>query len=200
MPQVNEKELLARLKRSDKQAFRQLFDQFYKYLLVTAINVLGDREMAKDMVQDVFFELWKRRETLMIQSSLKSYLRRAAVNKILNHIKRSKKFDNTEPDHYQHLPQAEASVQEELEAGDLQGVINQAIESLPERCRIIFTLCRLESLSHKQVAQQLNISTKTVENQMTKALKILKAAVAPHISKGLLFVLIANDFIYWVGF
>ena len=81
------------------------------------------------------------------------------------------------------MPSAETSAQESLEAGDLKAAMEQALERLPKRCRTIFILCRLEGLSHKEIGERLDISPKTVENQMTKALRVLKEAARPFVKE-----------------
>ena len=195
MSQDQDIQLINRIKKGEEGAFRALFDAYFKYLLVTVTNITGDRNLARDLSQEVFLTIWKKRETLNIQSNLKAYLRRAVVNKTLNYLK-SKRLDYQEP---QNLPEpkvAQISAQQNLEAADLQKIINEAIENLPTKCRTVFTLCRLEGLSHKEIASQLNISPKTVENQMTKALKILRLAVAPYLTTELIVLL----FNYCVGF
>ena len=177
---INDKLILRQLRSGDQKAFRALFDQYYKYLVVTVYNVLGDGEKAKDIAHDVFLQVWKKREHLDIQASFRPYLRQAAINKTLNYIK-SQRFDFTEPEDFPVQESPEAGAQELLEGQDLQELINATIEQLPKKCQQIFILCRLEHMSHKEIAAKLGISTKTVENQMTKALKILRNAVAPYV-------------------
>ena len=184
-----EKDWLAALKKSDKSAFRAIYNQYYKYLVVTAFNVLGDSDAARDLAQDVFVEIWKKRETLLISSSLKSYLRRAVVNKTLNYIKASR-IDFNDPATLPENRHSNHGQDDQLHADELEKIIHQAISNLPERCRIVFTLCRLEKMSHKEIADQLDISTKTVENQMTRALAMLRKAIAPYIGEGLMIWLL----------
>lgn len=189
-PSHNDADLIRRLQAGEDQAFKSLFDRYYRYLVVTVFNVLGDRDKARDLAQDVFYELWKRKAQIQIQSSLKSYLRRAAINKTLNYIK-AQRLDFSEPEVFQQEKLSQtASAQEQLEADDLQQLINTAIEKLPEKCRLVFSLCRLEGLSHKEIAAKLNISVKTVENQMTKAMKVLRSVIQPHISRNLCYLLL----------
>lgn len=190
---TEEQDLFLRVKTGDKAAYRALFDRYYKYLVVTANNILGDSEMARDLAQDVFFELWKRREEIEVQTSLKAYLRRSVVNKTLNFIK-ARRLDFTEPDRLPERPYPTHDAQKMIEAADLEQVIHQAIAALPERCRMIFTLCRLESMSHKEIAEQLNISTKTIEAQMTRAIAALRQAVGPYMVPALLAWLIEPYF------
>lgn len=181
--------LLQRLKTGDEQAFRALFDSYYLYLVVTCNNILGDAETARDLAQDVLAELWNRRDRLEIKTGLKPYLRRAVVNKTLNYIKaRRLKFMDSERALEIQLPADATSGDRILEQSELQQLINDSIASLPEKCRMVFTLCRLEGMSHKAIAAQLDISTKTVENQMTKALKVLKAAIGPYLERGLVWL------------
>ncbi|MEM7104501.1 MAG: RNA polymerase sigma-70 factor [Bacteroidota bacterium] len=189
-PGPNDKQLMELVRDDDHKAFRSLFDRYYKYLVVTSYNVLGDPEKSKDAAQEVFLELWKRRTTIQITSSLKSYLRRAVINKTLNLIK-AQRLDFNAPGSFSAKVSKDHSPQAHLEKEDLQEIINQTIEQLPEKCRLIFTLCRFEHMSHKEIADQLGISKKTVENQMTKALKILRTAIAPYLSVVLFWI-------YWL--
>lgn len=172
-----ENALLQRVKKNDQLAFRTLFDAYYKYLTVTAYRYLNDGEKAKDIAQDAFVELWNRRDSLEITSGLKAYLRRAVVNKCLNYIKREKRIDFSEP---AQLPETSTThdAVDKLAAADLQTTVQTAIDTLPERCRLIFCMSRYDQKSHKEIAAELNISTKTIENQITWALKTLRAAIA----------------------
>jgi len=183
---TKEQEWIEGLNRGEDSALRQIFDQYYKYLVVTAFNYVHDNSKAKDLAQDVFVELWKKREKITITSSLKFYLRRSVINKALNFIKSQKRFDFGEEALDNNWTSNETSVEKKLEGDDLQAVINAAIDSLPDRCRTIFNLSRFENLSHKEIAAQLDISTKTIENQMTKALKVIRAAVEKY---GLIWVI-----------
>ena len=178
------------MRNGDKRAFRSIYDQYYKYLVVTAFNILGDRDAARDLAQEVFLVLWKKREVILISSSLKPYLRRAVVNKTLNYIK-ARRIDFDDPASLPETISTSQGADEKLQAADLEKIIHKAIAALPERCRIVFTLCRLEKLSHKEIAEQLGISTKTVENQMTRALSMLRKSLAPFVADGTFIWLLA---------
>ena len=171
--------LVDRIRKGDKKAFRILFDRYYQRLLAVAINLLGDINAAKDAVQEVFLSLWRSREKLNIHTSLEAFLKRSTINRCLNLIKARKHF--VPEAQLKELPNTDNPVQL-LEAQDLEGIVQDALDNLPERCRLIFILRRMEGLSHKEIAKKLDISTKTVENQMTKALKELKNAVQPYLS------------------
>ncbi len=175
-----DQELIKRISNNDKAAFRILFDRYYKLMLGTAINLLKDVDSSKDAVQEVYIQLWKNRDKITITSSIENYLKRAVINRSLNQIKYKSRFES-EPDEEQ-LSDAPTS-QEQIEAAELKSVIDKAIETIPERSRLVFKLRRQEDLSLKEIAKKLDISPKTVENQLTKALKILKDAVKPYVEK-----------------
>lgn len=185
---MTDKELLTRLRAGDQVAFRQLFDRFYKYLVVTVNNVSGDEQMAHDIAQDVFLTIWKKRNELNI-NNLKSYLRRAALNKMLNRIKANRMVFHDSST----LPESPSEFSEPLEltkANNLQEAVNKAMDVLPRRCRMVFKLRRLEGLSLKEIAAKLEISPKTVENQLTKAMKIMRVQLKDFLPLVLWFYLI----------
>lgn len=173
-----EKEWLTALQQGSHSALEAIFDSYYRYLVVTAYKLIHDDQKAKDLVQDVFFNLWVKREEINIQGSLKSYLRRAVVNRTIDDIRKNKRMVREEEvsDHRQQISDS-PSADQILAAQDLQVTINKAIETLPDKCRTVFAMSRFENLSHKEIAEQLQISTKTIENQITKALKIIRQAV-----------------------
>ena len=173
--------LISAIKDGDRKAFRELFDRYYKLLLGTAIIMLKDSNSAKDVTQEVFLQIWKKRETLRIESSVKAYLKRAVINRSLNIIKAKKPI--VEETVLQDLSQNSSSAQQILEAKDLEKAMQLALDQLPERCRLIFVMRRLEGISLKEIASQLDISPKTVENQITKALKVLKEAVSRYLEE-----------------
>jgi RNA polymerase sigma-70 factor (ECF subfamily) len=169
-------ELVKLLSVNAEEALRQMYDQYYSYLCYAVYNVLPDRAIAEDIVQEVFFEIWKKRERLNINSSLRSYLKRAAINKTLNYIRDLKlKFEDEEKATM--VVDKNVEVQRELEAQELQLKIDNAINGLPEKCRIIFGMSRYEEMTYKEIAQQLEISVKTVENQISKALRLMRIAL-----------------------
>ena len=151
-------------------------------------RILSDENLSEDIAQEVFYELWKKRHRINIQTSLKAYLKRAAVNKSLNYIRDQKiKFEEVSKAPVLSTKSHNA----QLEAKELQEQINLAVNALPERCRIIFSLSRFEEMSYQEIANTLQISTKTVENQISKALKILRQAIGPYLSKDTLLLLVS---------
>ena len=177
--------LIDRLKKGDKAAFDELFRSYYKYLVVIAHKYLKDRDGARDMVQDVFLDLWKRREQVKIDQSAKFFLRRAVINKCLASKRKSDRITvNTELVNID--KSTDDSTADQVAFNDINAFVNMIIEGLPDRCREIFILSRKKEMSHKEIAAKLNISTKTIENQMTKALKVIRLELK---SKGFLSII-----------
>lgn len=177
MPDKDEKDILKLLKADDPGTVKQLFHQFYPFLCNTVFRILKDRAIAEDLAQDTFFKFWEKRQSIDIQTSLKAYLRRMAVNEALYYIRKNKKFQKDREVEPSDLGGATETVEQTLLHQELEDKIGAAIQQLPPRCQEVFRLSRFEDLSYKEIAAKLDISIKTVENQMGKALKILRAAL-----------------------
>jgi len=181
---AEEKQWMAMLSRDEEQGLELIFNRYYKYLVVTAFNYLKNDEAAKDLVQDVFFKFWEKRSTIRIDSSLRAFLRRSVVNRSIDEIRKKRiRWDEEITDI--NAPVDQSNIQKDIETSELQAVINSAIESLPEKCKLVFSLSRFENMSHKEIATALDISTKTIENQITKALKVIRSAVDQY---GIVFI------------
>lgn len=145
-------------------------------LVAYACQYLRSEEDAREAVQDVFLGVWNNREHLQLDDSLKPYLFTATRNKALNYLNKRRlpavSMEDT-PVYASEGPRVEAV----MEAEELRAVIFDEVRRLPERCREIFLLSRRESLSNREIAERLAVSEKTVENQMTIALKRLRARV-----------------------
>ena len=174
---MSDQELLTLLENDRERGVEALFRHYYELVNRSVYRIIPNRTTAEDVAQEVFLDLWRKRERLNITSSLPAYLRRAARNRALNHIRDQKlKFDDSDEGHLE-LPSGNISVTQKLAAEDLQRQINAAIDALPERCRIIFALSRFEEMTYKEIAEELSISVKTVENQISKALRLLREAL-----------------------
>ena len=183
-----DKELLELLEKDDELAISLIFRAYYSYLCKVAYKIIPDNNLVEDLSQEVFFELWRKKGSLQVNISLKAYLRRAAVNRALNYIRDQKiKFSDEKP---YPLQSGDAHAGLQMEADELQLRIDESIDSLPERCRIVFVLSRFEDMSYQQIADALDISVKTVENQISKALRLLREALGPFLSLWLLLSLI----------
>ncbi len=173
MPDFNNQNILQHIAAGNEKAIDWLFRQYYATMCQAAYKILPDEHIIEDLVQDVFYEIWKKRKTLKIKHSIVAYLRKATRNKTLNYI-RDQKIDLRNAPPKEDLKSKNTSTIQTLMADDLQVEIDQAIDSLPHRCRLVFILNRFEELSYKEIAEQLDISVKTVENQIGKALKSLR--------------------------
>ena len=173
MKTQNEKELFYQLKHGSKIAFETIFNQYYASLCLFASRMLNDDEKAEEIVQDLFVNLWSKRANIQVDSSLKHYLFRSVKNLCLNqlqHLKIREKYAQKAKENL------ELRYQENdyfIEVG-LSRKIEESIESLPEKRKQIFKLSREEGLKYKEIAEQLNLSIKTVEAQMGLALKQLR--------------------------
>lgn len=170
-------ECLDRIVCEDRRAFRKLFEKYYKELYGFARKYVDSGDACKDILQDVFSYLWEKRDRLEINQSVKAYLYRAVYHGCLNYLKKT----NSDLQHLSnfHLQQQQSrsyanDAVEQLQEKELQKTIRRAVNELPEQCRKIFSLSREKGLKHKEIARELNISTKTVEVQIYRALKYLK--------------------------
>lgn len=188
--EYTDEELIALLASEEDSAIDLIFRKYYTFLCRSVYRIISDTQITEDLAQEVFYELWKKRAQIKISSSLKAYLKRAVLNKALNYI-RDQKIDLRNAPEKEGLTSREASVVQELAADNLQQQIDQAIDSLPERCRLVFVLSRYEEMSYQQIADHLGISIKTVENQISKALKSLRVTLAEHLPIGVLMMIMA---------
>jgi RNA polymerase sigma-70 factor (ECF subfamily) len=184
---IPEDKLLTALNQGEEWALDSLFRAHYAYLCQAVFRVIGDRNLAEDLVQEVFYDMWRKRASLRINQSVRAYLKRAAINRTLNYIRDQKMIVDDETALPYDLTSNQSGAVQLMEAAELQQQIEAAIGELPDRCRMVFGLSRFEEMTNRQIAEQLDISIKTVENQMTKALRMLREKLTPYLSTVLLF-------------
>ncbi|BAV09806.1 RNA polymerase sigma-70 factor, ECF subfamily [Filimonas lacunae] len=171
--------LMRLLLAGDEQVFEQVFKTHFKSLHAYAFTILNSEAVAEEMVQQVFYKLWERKETVEVHTSLKAYLYRAVHNESINYLKHHTiKIKHQTYAMQQQQHQQEQSAGEKLAGKELEQQIRQALNELPEQCRTIFQLSRYEELKYKEIADQLGLSIKTIESQMGKALKLLRVKLA----------------------
>jgi len=173
---MTDRELWQRIQKGDEAAFQKLFYRHHPAMVNLAFILLRDESMAKDIAQDVFVRLWIKRNDFQIHGAWKAYLLSAVRNRCINELKKEKKLDFTDQIE-SYSPVQGAS--DNLQLTDLEKSIQVGIKKLPDACRTVFVLRRVEDLSLKEIANQLGISPKTVENQLTKAHKILALHLKP---------------------
>ncbi len=178
MAEQEEKYWLERLKEGDEAALGKIFDVYYSDLVSRIFRIIPDSDTCQDIAQDVFVELWNKRSSIEIHSSLGAYLNRAAVNRALNYLKsRNRGIIDGSAELVETADIGEVFLTDVRQTEEMELRLHRAIEKLPERCRAVFALSRFEDLSHKEIADRLGISVKTIENQITKAMKLLRESL-----------------------
>lgn len=172
---INEKQLLRAMAQDERGALEQLYTRYWQHLFMAAYNVLKNKAACEDIVQETFLQLWQRRKSLDIQTSLEAYLFSMVRYTVFKYIKKeqthSHVFEALE-DRLHYITPEDIVVEKNIRS-QLTGIVN----SLPEKCREIYRLSREEQLSHHEIATRLNISTKTVENHITIALKKIRFGI-----------------------
>ena len=166
---------LLALKQGDEKVFESVFKEYYVQLCVHVRRYIIDPEAAEEVVQDMFFKVWEKRNVLSVHTSLNAYLYKAVTNQALNYIK-YQKITNQYKDYVGFTTDitSETTAHDELVSNDLEAKIDFLVKSMPERRRMVFEMSRFEGLKYSEIAEKLNISVKTVEIQMSKALAFLR--------------------------
>lgn len=168
-----------RLRASDRDACTELFDAMHTPLLRYATR-LTDEETAYDVVQEAFISLWRMRASLDPERSLRSLLYTLVRNEALNQRRTMRRRQNR---HAEHSHQRAPSPSDQLEADALRDRLRQWIEELPERQREAFRLSRFDGLTHDEIADVMDLTSRTVTNHVTKALQTLRDRLADHRSQ-----------------
>jgi RNA polymerase sigma-70 factor (ECF subfamily) len=184
---MDDKKLLAELRNNNITAFEQFFRENQPNMVIYASNLLDDWEMARDIVQEVFVSFWENKSTLEIRSSLKSYLYSAIKHQCINVFKHKMveenyndkiilEFRQLQFSHYQY---EEPHLR--LHEKELGRKIEQVISGLPDQCRVTFELSRYRGMKSREIAHKLDISVRTVETQIYRALQTLKKSLKDYL-------------------
>lgn len=169
---TEEKKLAILIQQGDKKAFKKAFDIYYAGLVSYGTHLIKNQESSRDLVQEIFLKLWKNRDKLSIQSSLKSYLFSAINNAALNYIRHER---ITQAFEEQSISTWIYDDQHQIHVNPfLQEALKKAIDKLPPKARQCFTLTQIDGLSIKEAAKSLALADKTVENQLARSRKILQ--------------------------
>jgi RNA polymerase sigma-70 factor (ECF subfamily) len=152
--------------------FEKLFRNHHKALHNLAFNLVRDSDAAKDIVQEVFAKLWQNRKRLEFGEQIRHYLFKATSHTALNYLRTSRKFIPAENEHFLHLLASPGL--DDMQYQELELRVRAAIDKLPPKCKLIYLLSRQEGLKYQEIADTLDISVKTVENQMGIALEKLR--------------------------
>jgi len=180
------------MQQFDKENFEKLFRAEFKGLCFFAQKYVKDFDAAREIVQDSFISLWEKRATIDASRPVKSYLTTAIHNKCHNYLRDNRKFDTNLLQIENLLELSDGSGTDVLVEKELHQSIKLAIDELPEKCREVFLLNRYENLKYQQIADQLGISVKTVEAQMSKALRHMRIKLAGYMTLVLLLIAIAQ--------
>ena len=170
---------MERIKNSDCQAFNILYERLWEVLYIKTYSILGDKNIAKDIVQDVWISLWERRDKV-VNYNIKGYLIRAVRLKVYNEFRNSKYKSQLIQEFVQTYNSSleTNNIEQIIQLKDTEKVIIEAVNCLPNKCKRVFELSRYEGLKNEEIAQKLNISKRTVETHISNALKVLKNNIA----------------------
>jgi len=180
---VTDAELLTGLRRGETSAFDAIFRDWYPRLVLIADRVVGERQVAEDLAQEVFLELWRRRETLALETTVHAYLLQSVRNRSLNYLRHVQVRRRSVPDVVE-MAGTSTPADAETMASELKIAIEQAMASLTPRCREVFQLSRERGLKYSEIATTLGVSVKAVEAQMGKALRTMREHLAPWLPEG----------------
>jgi RNA polymerase sigma-70 factor (ECF subfamily) len=184
---ISDKELVIELKSGSEKAFNQLFCRYNKRLYAFSFKILLSGEDAEEVVQEVFYKVWKSKRLLKEDMSFKAFVFTVARNHIYNLL--SKRVSETAYQNYSTgaIQNQNNCTEDSYNFQELENIVQQMVEKMPDKRKKVFTMSRYDGLTNKEIANQLNLSLSTVENHLNKALKMLKQCL--HLHKIGLFVL-----------
>jgi len=156
-----------------------LFKKYFAALCVFARQYVYDNDKVKDIVHDVFINIWEKGSLYENESLIKGYLFTSVKNRCFNYLRDNKKFNKSGDEAFNY--EGATTDENAIELKELNVLINKEIDNLPDKCKEVFILSRYDEMKYAEIAEHLNISVKTVEAHMTKALKILREKLSPHV-------------------
>jgi RNA polymerase sigma-70 factor (ECF subfamily) len=178
---LKEKQVISRIRNGDEQAFEWLFRQYYEKLCQWAYHYLRDLDSSEEVVQDLYYNLWRNRTSMEFHVSVKSYLYKAVSNNCKMLIRKKGRRSAIEADLASQHTVSNTEPAELLELKEIRKAVNKTLEELPEKPAQIFRMSRYEGLKYREIAEKLSISIKTVEANMGKALKIFRKNLQEYI-------------------
>lgn len=176
-PHSSDEELVGLLRTGDEKAFTELYDRYWKKLFTVAANKMEDLYVAEELVQDIFSDLWVRKETIQLTGNIGSYLAVAMKYRVINYQVRQKRGREYQQYSLKNLPTVDDSTREWLQFEELRQRLEILVNDLPERCRLTFRLSREQGLTQREIAHELGVSEKAVERNITRALKTLRTGL-----------------------
>lgn len=173
---INSESFVSLLKKGDKNAFKIIFDTYYKRLYLFSLSYVDDKFAAEEIVENTLLKLWQKRNKLDKIKNLKSYLYTMVRNASIDYNKKEKKFVRLDVEKHDSFPQRDQYIIEE----ETHAILFQALEKLPEKCRKVFELSCLDGVKYKDIAEDLQISINTVKSQRARAIELLKSHLKNH--------------------
>ncbi|MNG79239.1 ECF RNA polymerase sigma factor SigW [compost metagenome] len=190
---LSDSELVSLLKHGDKEAFAEIYDRYSMMIYYKINQMLRDENASKDLVQDLFTSIWEKCDLIRDNVGISSYLYVAARNRVLNYIQRGKTKSDYLTEIGKYSLQVTDETLEKIDEKDLMLLLTSEIARLPAKMREVFELSRLEDLSHREIAQRLNLNESTVKKQVQNALKILKVRLSNYNSLGILLLIFLRE-------
>jgi RNA polymerase sigma-70 factor (ECF subfamily) len=173
---VNEQQYVSDLAAGSHSAFRKVFMEFFPKIKAFIFRIIKDESVAEELAQDIFLKIWEHRQSLTATQSLNAYIYRMAKNAAFNYLEHRLVTDryafymrNAEPDN--------CSVEDDLYAREMEAVIQNTVERFPPQRKLVFTMSRFQGLKNDEIAAQLNLSKKTIENHLTLALNEIRKVI-----------------------
>ncbi|MES2779705.1 MAG: RNA polymerase sigma-70 factor [Bacteroidota bacterium] len=192
MQPQTDSELILNIRAGDIRSFERVFNLYAEQLVRYATTIVKDNDDAEDIVQQLFVALWDKKGIPDVNGSLKSYLYRSVYNSSLNKLKQVKVRESYASDMTYVSDGFTASASESVEHKETVKRVDAAIEELPEQCKLIFKMSRIEQLKYQEIADQLGLSVKTVEAQMGKALKHMRTRLKDYLPALVIYILFNN--------
>ncbi len=189
---LDDQDILARIAKGDLNAYRCLFDKYFADLCNFLLVYLHDKSFAEEVALEVFTVVWEKREQLQVRSNIKSYLFTAGKNRAISIFRRSKQHLLASLEVEDQSSATDIGSDVYLENEELRQLIDKAINALPEQSRKIYQMAWEDNLSHKEIAEKLGLSPKTVENHVGIALRKLREQLRPYYKQILLFCISAS--------
>jgi RNA polymerase sigma-70 factor (ECF subfamily) len=178
MTGLNDSGIAARIRAGDESAFSKLFETYAETLLDFAFGFVGDENLSEDIIQEVFINVWRNRDRIKPELSLKAYLYKAVRNQALK-VLRHDKVERGATGYLQSLYYSTDNPDEEYHQVELTILLERTIQDLPERCRTVFLMSKFDGLSYQEIAKVLDISVNTVKTQMGRAFTAIRRNLLP---------------------
>jgi len=191
---ISDEGLLQMFNNRDEKALVLIYEKYWEIMFVAANNIIKDKAICEDLIQDVFVVLWSKRDTIYIKKSIKSYLYTSTVYKVYSYLRKNKNFITEEFLLEYNNKSKRLNPEGELIYKELVAHLDAVVETLTPKCKIVYKLSREDQLSHKEIAEKLSISQRTVESHISNALKVIRASLGNTQLLMILFILIKRKF------